>query len=31
VPSYLADILLATALLTMVAAVMLTRHRIRRG
>jgi len=31
VPSYLADILLATALLTMVTAIMLARHRIRRG
>ena len=31
VPSYLADILLATALLTMVAALKLTRFRIRRG
>jgi simple sugar transport system permease protein len=31
VPSYLADILLATALLTMVAALKLARHRIRRG
>ena len=31
VPSYLADILLATALLTMVAAVMLTRFRLARG
>jgi simple sugar transport system permease protein len=31
VPSYIADILLATALLTMVAAIMLTRHRVRRG
>ncbi len=31
VPSYIADILLATALLSMVAAVMLTRNRIRRG
>ncbi len=31
VPSYIADILLATALLTMVAAVMLTRFRVARG
>jgi ABC-type uncharacterized transport system permease subunit len=31
VPSYIADILLATALLTMVAALKLTRFRIRRG
>lgn len=31
VPSYLADILLATALLTMVTAIMLTRYRIRSG
>jgi simple sugar transport system permease protein len=31
VPSYIADILLASALLAMVTAVMLTRHRIRRG
>jgi simple sugar transport system permease protein len=31
VPSYLADILLATALLTMVAALTLARYRIRRG
>nr|MBA3325956.1 ABC transporter permease [Paracoccaceae bacterium] len=31
VPSYLADILLATALLTMVAAILLTRYRLRRG
>ncbi len=31
VPSYLADILLATALLTMVTAVMLTRFRLARG
>jgi general nucleoside transport system permease protein len=31
VPSYLADILLATALLTMVAALKLTRFRIRHG
>jgi ABC-type uncharacterized transport system permease subunit len=31
VPSYIADILLATALLAMVAAVMLTRFRVRRG
>lgn len=31
VPSYLADILLATALLTMVAALKLTRFRVRRG
>ncbi len=30
VPSYIADILLATALLTMVLALMLTRYRIRR-
>ena len=30
-PSYIADILLATALLTMVAALKLTRFRIRRG
>jgi simple sugar transport system permease protein len=31
VPSYIADILLATALLTMVTAVMLTRFRLARG
>ena len=31
VPTYIADILLATALLTMVAALKLTRFRIRRG
>jgi ABC-type uncharacterized transport system permease subunit len=31
VPSYIADILLATALLTMVAALKLTRFRVRRG
>jgi ABC-type uncharacterized transport system permease subunit len=31
VPSYIADILLATALLTMVAALRLTRFRVRRG
>jgi simple sugar transport system permease protein len=31
VPSYIADILVATALLTMVAALKLTRFRIRRG
>jgi ABC-type uncharacterized transport system permease subunit len=31
VPSYIADILLATALLTMVAALKLTRYRVRRG
>jgi simple sugar transport system permease protein len=30
VPSYIADIMLATALLTMVLALMLTRYRIRR-
>ncbi|MCU0832181.1 MAG: ABC transporter permease [Rhizobiaceae bacterium] len=29
VPSYIADVMVATALLTMVAAIMLTRHRIR--
>lgn len=31
VPTYIADILLATALLTMVLAIMLTRFRVRRG
>ncbi|WGH77227.1 ABC transporter permease [Jannaschia ovalis] len=31
VPTYLADILLATALLSMVLAIMLTRFRVRRG
>jgi simple sugar transport system permease protein len=31
VPSYIADILLATALLSMVTAIMLTRFRIVRG
>jgi simple sugar transport system permease protein len=31
VPSYIADILLATALLSMVAALKLTRVRVRRG
>ncbi len=29
VPSYIADVMVATALLTMVTAIMLTRYRIR--